>query len=74
MVLLSNRSKLNFYNIGSRSCGKRFYTKHGYILTLHFIHMKAALNEGASIEVRDGPDANSRLITIVDVKNYTRSA
>ena len=60
-------------NYSPRSCGKRFYTKHGYILTLHFIHMKAALNEGASIEIRDGPDANSRLITIVDVKNYTRS-
>jgi hypothetical protein len=34
--------------------------------------MKAALNEGASLEIRDGPDANSRLINIVDIKNYTR--
>ena len=56
-----------------RECGKRFYTKkHGYLLTLHFVHMRSALNEGATLEIRDGSDANARLITTVDVRNYTR--
>ncbi len=56
----------------NRECGKRFYTKHGYILTLHFVHLRAALNEGASIEIRDGSDEYAKLITVIDVRNYTR--
>ena len=29
-----------------RECGKRFYTKrHDHLLTLHFVHMRAALNQ-----------------------------
>ena len=34
--------------------------------------MRSALNEGATLEIRDGSDANARLITTVDVRNYTR--
>lgn len=55
-----------------RNCGKRFYTKHGYILTLHFVHLRAARNSGASIEIRDGSDSNAKLIKVVEVKNFTR--
>ena len=30
----------------NRECGKRFYTKrHDHLLTLHFVHMRAALNQ-----------------------------
>ena len=56
----------------NRDCGKRFYTKHGYILTLHFVHMMSAENGGATIEIRDGSDENANLIKIVEVRNYTR--
>ncbi len=59
-------------SIVERNCGKRFYTKHGYLLTLHFTHMSSDVDGGASIEIRDGSDTNARLITIVEVKNYTR--
>ena len=55
-----------------RSCGKRFYTKFGYILTLHFVHMSAEVNDGATIEIRDGSDTNANLIRVIEVKNYTR--
>ena len=56
----------------SRQCGKRFYTKHGYILTLHFVHLVAAENDKASLEIRDGSDANARLIQTFQLNNYTR--
>ena len=56
-----------------RRCGKRFYTKFGYILTLHFVHMMAEVDAGASIEIRDGSDdTNANLIKVIEVKNYTR--
>ena len=55
-----------------RNCVKRFYTKHGYILTLHFVHLVAAVDDAVSVEVRDGSDSNSRLIATVAIKNDTR--
>ena len=34
-----------------RSCGKKLYTKRGYILTLHFIHLIADEDDSAFLEV-----------------------
>ena len=49
-----------------RRCGKRFYTKFGYILTLHFVHMMAEVDAGATIEIRDGSDdTNANLIKVI---------
>ncbi len=55
-----------------RTCGKRFYTSHGYILTLHFVHLVSDVDGGATMDIMDGSDANARLITTVEIKNYTR--
>ena len=54
------------------SCGKKLSTKRGYILTLHFVHLRARENEGATLEIRDGSDITSRLIAVVPVQNFTR--
>ena len=54
------------------SCGKKLYTKRGYILTLHFVHLMAEENDGATLEVRDGSDISSRLISTVPIRNFTR--
>ena len=54
------------------SCGKKLSTKRGYILTLHFVHLRAKENEGATLEIRDGSDITSRLIAVVPVRNFTR--
>ena len=35
-----------------RSCGKKLYTKRGYILTLHFIHLMAGEDDSAFLEVK----------------------
>lgn len=56
----------------SRSCGKKLYTRRGYILTLHFIHLMAGEDDSAFLEVRDGPDTTSRLIKNVPINNFTR--
>ena len=45
-----------------RSCGKRFYTKKGYLLTLHFVHIRVNEDFGATIQVRDGADSSSRYL------------
>ena len=60
------------HETSSRSCGKRFYGDTDHLLTLHFVHMVSATNDGAYIEVRDGTDDRSRLIASVPVRNYTR--
>ena len=56
----------------ARSCGKKLYTRRGYILTLHFIHLMAGEDDSAFLEVRDGPDTTSRLIKNVPINNFTR--
>ncbi|CAB4069302.1 Protein bark beetle [Lepeophtheirus salmonis] len=62
-----------YYNSAvNRVCGKRFYTQHGFLITLHFVHMISEENEGAILEIYDGSDTNSRLIVSVNVRNYTR--
>ena len=38
-------------SIVDRSCGKKLYTKRGYILTLHFIHLMAQEDDSAYLEV-----------------------
>ena len=55
-----------------RSCEKKFYTKRGYILTLHFIHLMAGLDDTSFLEVRDGPDSSSRLLKTIPINNFTR--
>ena len=55
-----------------RSCEKKFYTKRGYILTLHFIHLMAGLDDSSFLEVRDGPDSTSRLLKTIPINNFTR--
>jgi len=52
----------------NRTCGKRFYTKHGYLLTLHFAHLMSGVDDAATVEIRDGSDENARLITTVEVR------
>ena len=39
-----------------RSCGKKLYTKRGYILTLHFIHLIADEDDSAFLEVSGSLD------------------
>ena len=55
-----------------RSCEKKFYTKRGYILTLHFIHLMAGVDDSSFLEVRDGPDSTSRLLKTIPINNFTR--
>lgn len=59
-------------SVVNKSCGKRFYTSHGYVLTLHFVHFTAKTNDGVTLEIRDGSDASARLIKEIQVKNFTR--
>lgn len=55
-----------------KDCGKYFFTKPGYVLTVNFVHFMVQKNETAQIQVFDGTSVHDRLLASWDIKNFTR--
>ena len=51
MMAPPNYTQFNIFFLVCRSCGKKLYTKRGYILTLHFIHLMSGEDDAAFLEV-----------------------
>lgn len=56
----------------SKECGKYFFTRPGYLLTVSFIHFIVQKNETGEIQVYDGSSPNDRLIASWSIRNSTR--
>lgn len=56
----------------SKECGKYFFTRQGYVLTVHFVHFRMKTNETAEIQVYDGSSSNDRLLNSWLIRNSTR--
>lgn len=55
-----------------KECGKYFFTRPGFVLTVSFQQFVLTTNETAQIEVFDGASPNDRLLGMWSVRNYTR--
>lgn len=56
----------------SKECGKYFFTKHGYLLTVSFVHFVLKTNETAELQIYDGQSSNDRLLSSWLLRNNTR--
>ncbi|KAH8259932.1 hypothetical protein KR038_005318 [Drosophila bunnanda] len=61
-----------YYSGSAKECGKYFFTRPGYLLTLHFEHFFLMQNETVSVEVYDGASTNDRLLFEWKARNFTR--
>ncbi|EDW76452.2 uncharacterized protein Dwil_GK14651 [Drosophila willistoni] len=61
-----------YYAGAAKECGKYFFTRSGYYLTLHFEHFVLMQNETATVEIYDGASTNDRLLFSWQARNYTR--
>lgn len=61
-----------YYAGSSKECSKYFFTRPGYLLTLHFEHFVLQQNETATVEIFDGSSPNDRLLFAWQARNYTR--
>lgn len=56
----------------SKECGKFFFTRSGYLITVNFVHFTMQKNETGEIEVFDGSSANDRILASWPIRNFTR--
>lgn len=56
----------------SKECFKHFFTRHGYFVTVNFVHFVVQKNETGYIDVFDGSSASDRLLSSWAIRNYTR--
>ncbi|XP_033235622.1 protein bark beetle isoform X2 [Drosophila pseudoobscura] len=61
-----------YYAGSAKECGKYFFTRPGYLLTLHFEHFVLMQNETATVEIYDGASTNDRLLFQWQARNSTR--
>lgn len=55
-----------------RDCTKFFFTRHGYLVTVSFVHFVVQNNETATIDIYDGSSSSDRLLATWAVRNFTR--
>lgn len=60
------------YSASHKECGKYFFTRQGYVLTVDFVYFEVFKNETAEIEVFDGSSQNDRLLGRWSIRNSTR--
>lgn len=56
----------------SKECGKFFFTKPGYLVTVNFVHFVMQKNETGDITVFDGSSLNDRVLAAWSIRNFTR--
>lgn len=56
----------------SKECGKYFFTRPGYKLTVNFVHFVLRTNDTGEIQVFDGSSASDRLLGSWLMRNSTR--
>ncbi|XP_030383875.1 protein bark beetle [Scaptodrosophila lebanonensis] len=61
-----------YYAGSAKECGKYFFTRPGYYLTLHFEHFVLQNNETATVQIFDGASTNDRLLFEWQARNFTR--
>ncbi|XP_043645719.1 protein bark beetle [Drosophila teissieri] len=61
-----------YYAGSGKECGKYFFTRPGYLLTLHFENFVLMQNETATVEIYDGASTNDRLLFEWKARNFTR--
>lgn len=61
-----------FYAGSEKECGKYFFTRPGYLLTVHFEYFTLQTNETAMVEIFDGASTNDRLLFSWLARNSTR--
>ncbi|XP_037882246.1 protein bark beetle isoform X1 [Glossina fuscipes] len=61
-----------YYAGSAKECGKYFFTKPGYLLTVQLEQFVLQTNETALVEIYDGASANDHLLFTWLARNYTR--
>uniref|UniRef100_A0A1A9WLV8 SRCR domain-containing protein n=1 Tax=Glossina brevipalpis TaxID=37001 RepID=A0A1A9WLV8_9MUSC len=61
-----------YYAGSAKECGKYFFTRPGYLLTVQLEQFILQTNETARVEIYDGASANDRLLFTWLARNYTR--
>ncbi|XP_054741887.1 protein bark beetle isoform X2 [Anastrepha obliqua] len=61
-----------YYAGSEKVCGKYFFTRPGYLLTVHFESFMLRNNETASVEIFDGTSESDRMLFAWKARNYTR--
>lgn len=56
----------------AKECGKYFFTRPGYVLTVSFVHFVLRTNETAELQLFDGSSASDRLLGHWMLRNSTR--
>lgn len=56
----------------AKECGKHFFTRPGYVLTVNFVHFILRTNETGTISVFDGASSSDRLLGEWVMRNSTR--
>lgn len=55
-----------------KECFKYFFTRHGYLLTVNFVHFIVQHNETGFIDIFDGSSVSDRLLASWAIRNFTR--
>ncbi|XP_017468955.1 PREDICTED: protein bark beetle isoform X2 [Rhagoletis zephyria] len=61
-----------YYAGSEKLCGKYFFTRPGYLLTVHFESFDLRNNETATVEIFDGTSDSDRVLFAWKARNYTR--
>uniref|UniRef100_A0A0K8VVP7 Neurotrypsin n=1 Tax=Bactrocera latifrons TaxID=174628 RepID=A0A0K8VVP7_BACLA len=61
-----------YYAGSEKVCGKYFFTRPGYLLTVHFESFVLRNNETAAVEIFDGTSETDRVLFAWKARNYTR--
>ncbi|XP_036214601.2 protein bark beetle isoform X2 [Bactrocera oleae] len=61
-----------YYAGSEKVCGKYFFTRPGYLLTVHFESFVLRNNETATVEIFDGTSETDRVLFAWKARNYTR--
>lgn len=60
------------YAGAAKDCGKYFFTRPGYVLTVSFVHFVMRTNETAELQLFDGSSATDRRLGTWMLRNSTR--
>lgn len=60
------------YATVAKECFNYFFTRHGYLLTVNFVHFIVEHNETGSIDIFDGSSASDRMLASWPIRNFTR--
>ncbi|CAD7000236.1 unnamed protein product [Ceratitis capitata] len=61
-----------YYAGSEKVCSKYFFTRPGYLLTVHFESFVLRNNETATVEIFDGTSDTDRILFTWKARNYTR--